>query len=299
MGGRRADDASALDTAIEWLSGLPSRWLVIAAIGLVGLIGFADWVTGPDVSCNVGYMIPVFLAATGGRRASIALAAVAAATWSVIEMTARTWPYSGPIVPYWNCFARFAVLSLVAALASTLTVKLARERGLSRTDALTGLPNARAFHEAVDAGIARMERTGESLTAAYVDVDDFKAVNDALGHAGGDEVLVLAAGAMAQALPADGVVARIGGDEFAMLLPGITREQALARLRAVHAGLAVATAGRTPAVGFSIGAVTFSDPPRSGQHLITRADRVMYGVKQHGKNTVWAEPAEAAPAARS
>jgi diguanylate cyclase (GGDEF)-like protein len=184
---------------------------------------------------------------------------------------------------------------MVGSLVSTLTGKLARERGLSRTDPLTGLPNARAFHEATMSEIARMRADGGVLTAAYVDVDDFKKVNDTYGHAGGDEVLILAGRTMAGALRSTDLVARLGGDEFAVLMPGTGLANARRRLAAVHAALGAATREHRQEVGFSIGAVTFAEPPASREQLLACADALMYEVKQHGKNTVRAEAASPSP----
>ena len=283
---------------IERLGRLPARRVFVAALALIGLVGFIDWATGPDVACNVGYIIPVFLAAAGGRRTSLAVAVAGALTWSVIEITTHTKPYSTELIPAWNMFARFAVLGLVATLVSTLSAKLADERGLSRTDALTDLPNSRAFHEAATAEINRMRRTGAVLTAAYLDIDDFKLVNDTHGHPGGDEVLILAGRAMRSALRPTDTVARLGGDEFALLLPGATLDDALRRLRTVHDELIEATAAYAPTVGFSIGAVTFTEAPASGEELLAHADRMMYRVKQQGKNTIRAEPASSTAPAR-
>jgi diguanylate cyclase (GGDEF)-like protein len=289
---QRRDISTALNGAIEWLSRQRTRRLVLAAVALLAWIGVADSITPSDVALNIAYVVPVFLAATGGRRAALVVALLTDTVWSSLDAVGRVAPYTSWIVPYWNATARLAVLTLIALLVATLTGKLARETGLSRTDSLTGLPNARAFHEAAAAEIHRMRRTGEVLTAAYVDVDNFKAVNDTLGHAAGDELLMLAARTMSGALRGTDVVARLGGDEFALLLPGAGLADATARLQAVHNALNSATTSAGPAIGFSIGAITFTEPPLSGEHLIARADRVMYGVKQHGKNTVWAEAAE-------
>jgi diguanylate cyclase (GGDEF)-like protein len=277
------------------LSALSSRRLMTAAVALIGVVGFLDVVTGPDVSINVGYLIPVFVAAAGGRRASLAIAVLGALTWTGIEWKTHAREFSTDVIPIWNMAARFAVLYMVATLVTTLTGKLARERGLSRTDPLTGLPNARAFDETTALEIARMRANGGMLTAAYVDVDDFKAVNDTYGHAGGDEVLILAGRIMTGALRSTDVVARLGGDEFALLIPGSGLEDARLRLQAVHDALVAATGAHRQAVGFSIGAVTFTSPPASRDELLARADAVMYEVKQNGKNTVRVEAAAAEP----
>jgi diguanylate cyclase (GGDEF)-like protein len=288
---RGADGSTRLNRAIERLSRQPTHRLVTVALALLVAIASVDSMTGPDVAFGVFYVIPVFLAAAGDRRAGLAIAVVADGVWTVADSLNRSYPAA--FVPYWNAIARLAVLSLITLLVTTLTGKLAREAGLSRTDSLTGLPNARAFHEAAAAEIHRMRRTGEVLTAVYLDIDNFKAVNDTLGHAAGNDLLALTARTMTDALRGTDVAARLGGDEFALLLPGAALADAAARLQALHNALNSATAASEPAVGFSIGAVTFTEPPQSGEHLIARADRVMYGVKQHGKNTVWAESADA------
>jgi diguanylate cyclase (GGDEF)-like protein len=281
---------TALNRAIEWLSRQPTHRLITASLAMLAVIASIDSITKPDVAFCVFYVLPVFLSAARGTRAGLTMAVVADFVWTVADSLNRS--YSAAIVPYWNGIARLAVLTLITLLVATLTGKLAQESGLSRTDSLTGLPNARAFHEAAAAEIHRMRRTGEVLTAAYVDIDNFKTVNDTLGHAAGDDLLALAARTMTDALRGTDVVARLGGDEFALLLPGAALADATARLQSLHNALVSATAHTHPAVGFSIGAVTFTDPPHSGEHLIARADRVMYGVKQHGKNTVWSEAAE-------
>jgi diguanylate cyclase (GGDEF)-like protein len=264
-----------------------------AAMVLVGVIGVGDYVTGPDISFAVVYLIPVFLLATAGRAVRTAIVGAIALTWSLVEIALRSTPVPHGLVPALNGLSRFVLLWLFAALVSALAVKLADEQRLSRTDPLTRLSNARAFHETADAEIRRMRRAHRPLTVAYVDIDDFKAVNDAHGHSGGDDVLTLIAATMATGLRASDHIARLGGDEFAILLPETDLDGALVHLRRLHAKLQTVTAAYARPVGVSIGAVTFCDPPRSGLELVDAADRVMYKVKQHGKNRIWGERAGA------
>ena len=150
------------------------------------------------------------------------------------------------------------------------------------------LANARAFREAADAELSRMRLTHRPLTIAYVDIDDFKAVNDTHGHTAGDDVLTGVATTMMKVLPGPDRIARIGGDEFAVLLPDTDLPGALVILQQLHTALQTTAAGQTT-VRVSIGAAAFTEAPSTVQQLVHAADVVMYKVKQHGKNMVWGE----------
>jgi diguanylate cyclase (GGDEF)-like protein len=265
------------------------------AVLLVAAIGAGDYATGANVSFAVAYLIPVFLSATVGRFGSTVIAGVVALTWTSVEVVLRPSASTHLLVPVWNTVARFLVLWIVAALVFTLATKLAEERSVSRTDPLTRLANARAFREAADTELGRMRQTHRPLTVAYVDIDDFKAINDTHGHSAGDDVLASVASTMTRVLRSTDHLARVGGDEFALLLPETDLQSALV-LHQLHTALQAAASGRT-AVGVSIGAAAFTEAPSSGQQLAHAADVVMYKAKQHGKNMVWGEqvqPREAA-----
>jgi diguanylate cyclase (GGDEF)-like protein len=289
-GGR---DRSLVADLIQRLGVLPSGRVAVLAVSLLVAIIGADYLTGMEVSLALAYQVPVFLAATASRRQGVAVAALSAAGWTTAQIALRDHPYASAVVPVWNFVARFLILLLVAVLVSALATKLAEERDVSRRDFITGLPNARAFHETARYELDRMRRSGSLLTVAFLDMDGFKAVNDTRGHAAGDELLAVVGGILRDGLGAGGSLARLGGDEFAILLPGVDVAGARAHLRTLHAGLHAAIDGDIPAVGFSVGAVTFADPPESGFELLDLADRLMYMVKQQGKDLVWVETADA------
>lgn len=291
--GHEAGDTSLLAAGIERLSTTPVVGLIAAAILLLSGIGYLDAITGANLSLGPAYQVPVLLAATAGRRLGVAAAALASGTWTAVQLSQTLQESNNLAIPAWNLTARFLMLWLVAVLYATVTTKLAQERQASRRDFLTGLPNRRAFHEATRLEVARMRHNGSVLTVAFVDVDNFKAVNDRYGHAAGDELLSIAGRNLAAAAGPSDVVARIGGDEFAVLLPGIGKYEALQRLRALHAELTLAIASVAPEAGFSIGAVTFTREPQSEQTLLDLPDRLMYQVKQRGKGLIRAEHAEA------
>jgi diguanylate cyclase (GGDEF)-like protein len=163
-----------------------------------------------------------------------------------------------------------------------------RERELSHEDFLTGLKNSRAFAEALKTEIIRVRRYRHQITIVYLDLDDFKQVNDRYGHRAGDLLLSAVADVLRHNVRDVNVVVRLGGDEFALLLPETDADAA--RLILVNLGAAlreaVGTSGFTCPVSFSAGAVTFPKPLDSIEQMIQHADRVMYAVKQNGKGQI-------------
>jgi diguanylate cyclase (GGDEF)-like protein len=159
---------------------------------------------------------------------------------------------------------------------------------LARRDALTGLPNRRALEEELLREAARAARSGVPLSAVALDVDRFKLVNDGHGHAAGDAVLAAIAARAAAALRAGDVLARVGGEEFAALLPGADLPRAIEvaeRIRARVAAEPVEAAGRPLAVTVSLGCAVLA-PGEDGRSLLARADAKLYEAKRAGRDRV-------------
>lgn len=167
-----------------------------------------------------------------------------------------------------------------------LEISLANERELSRSDPLTGLPNRRAFLEAVEREIQRSGRYDHYFGIAYLDLDGFKKVNDSLGHAAGDAVLVTVAKVLRANLRSTDTVARLGGDEFAVLLPETDPAAAKKVVMKLQDLLRVAMKERGWNVDCSIGLASFFDAPQSVDYVIRSADELMYSVKTHGKGAI-------------
>jgi diguanylate cyclase (GGDEF)-like protein len=127
-----------------------------------------------------------------------------------------------------------ALFLMTSLVVSALKGALEREKEVSRTDLLTGLPNRRHFFELVSGEIRRNHRYDEPFSIAYLDIDNFKTVNDLRGHAEGDKLLRLVAAVISAAIRETDIVARLGGDEFALLLPETARESALTALTKVQ-----------------------------------------------------------------
>jgi diguanylate cyclase (GGDEF)-like protein len=161
-----------------------------------------------------------------------------------------------------------------------------RERRFGTTDFLTGLPNSRALYDMLAGAQSRCIRTDTPLTIAFMDCDNFKRVNDLEGHRTGDKVLALIGETLRHNIRKGDFAARLGGDEFALLLPDTGEEAGLQVLTRIHAALLKAMETGGHPVTFSVGAVTYPDPPESVDDMLHQADTLMYSVKTQTKNRV-------------
>lgn len=159
----------------------------------------------------------------------------------------------------------------------------------SRRDHLTGLPNRAAFREAYARNLSLAGRRGEAVSAAILDLDRFKLINDTYGHAAGDEVLRRAASVLTGALRKSDLLARWGGEEFVALFPNTALEGAGMAIRKALEALSGqefrAPGGRTFHVTFSAG-VTEVSPAWSVEEAVAEADRYLYLAKAQGRNCV-------------
>ena len=170
-----------------------------------------------------------------------------------------------------------------------LRVALEKAQEMARLDFLTGLKNRRAFYELGETEVLRARRYGRPLSLAYIDLDNFKAINDNLGHEEGDRLLVTVAGIIREQLRATDIIARLGGDEFAVLLPETGEAAARNVLEKLRAALLRAAQDRLWPVTFSIGTVVCEQPPPHFENLVRDADQVMYAVKRKGKDSLTLE----------
>ena len=164
-----------------------------------------------------------------------------------------------------------------AGVAGVVVGRLSGQlRAAAAVDGLTGLPNRWSWQEAMEREMVRARRTGEPLCVASIDLDGFKELNDERGHQAGDLHLRQLAAAWSGALRGNDLLARYGGDEFAVLLPSATHDEAVAvveRMRAVATG-----------PGFCSGVAQW-DGREQSETLLARADRAVYRAKANGRNT--------------
>jgi len=271
---------------IEFLSRL-SRLLHLATVGcLIAIVGIVDYTTGYELSFSVFYLLPIFYAVSFiGGRAGVVVSIISAAIWLQADISSGH-VYSHPAIPYWNTLVRLAFFLIFTYLFSRLQSALTTAKQLAQLDPLTGIVNSRVFYERVGSELERSRRTTRPFTIAYLDLDNFKFVNDTFGHSTGDTLLRLVARTISETIRATDCVARMGGDEFALLLPETQDDFAHSVIDRVYQHLSDAMQAHGWPVTCSIGVATFMSPPPTVDALIQKADELMYAVKHSGKNSV-------------
>jgi diguanylate cyclase (GGDEF)-like protein len=270
---------------ITYLDRLPKSFLEASAYIVLAIIGIADFVTGTEISFSLFYLAPIFLVTWfRSRGRGVLISIVAAITWLLADRAAGQ-TYSHHLIPIWNALIRFGFFIITTLLLSSLKNTLELKEQLTKIDFLTGATNARSFSELADLEINRAKRYQHPFTLAYIDLDNFKTVNDTYGHLIGDSLLRLVADTIRNNIRTTDVLARLGGDEFAILLPETDSEQSEIAINKVQTQLLDEMKNNNWPVTFSIGTITFLKPPESVDEMIKKADNLMYSAKKNGKNT--------------
>ena len=266
------------------LQGWPPRTAARVAFGLFVAVGTAEALSGFEVSLLSLYAVPVALAAWAVTpRTAYTLAAVAVTLPTPFAALAGE-PIGWAVI--WSVLSNFVLLGIIVMLLTTLRGRLSDEAAFVATDTLSGLLNRGSFIAQLDAELTRAARYGRAFTLAYVDLDNFKAVNDLEGHDAGDELLRRIADALRSSTRQTDVLGRLGGDEFAAILPEITGGATGSVLENLRKQLIRAMEKGGWPVTFSIGAVTFETPIDTSREALRVADAAMYAVKRSGKDGI-------------
>lgn len=261
-----------------------ARWLaVLCSVALLLVISALDLVTATALNVSVFYVVPVALAAwllDGWTAAAVAVGC--GVVWTVIEYTVAPERAALLSMPWMIGLRSWLFLVFVIAIYR-VRKNLDWQTGLAQRDPLTGLMNHPRLMELANREWARAKRYRQPLTVAYLDVDNFKSINDQWGHREGDLVLRRLADLLCESLRATDLIARVGGDEFVLVMPQTDAKQAVASLKRLQQHLQAHLEARGRMVTVSMGAVTFTTNFPSIQKTISHADRLMYRVKSNGK----------------
>jgi diguanylate cyclase (GGDEF)-like protein len=250
------------------------------------LIGVIRYLTGPEFALSLFYLLPIALATWhAGRWAGVAVSLTSAISWLTADLTMLP-AFSSAFIPYLNETFRLTVFLIITFILTKLKSVLDNHQALARTDPLTAIPNRRAFYDLAEMELNKARRYQKPLSALYLDIDNFKQINDRLGHHSGDALLCSAAKMIKSNLRAIDIIGRFGGDEFVILLAETGADSvALVASKLRDKLLKLMQKNNWP-VTFSIGAVTFENPPDSVKQVINAADVQMYNAKNNGKNRI-------------
>ncbi len=272
---------------LNWLAGTTLVMAILLLLGFTLLPGM------------IFFIIPLLLVLSF----NVSLIGVAAiSSLAMISIIAATAHNTGPFVVTDPADSNFRLMAFVFSSALTILgialqnrqlISIERSNELwkdaAEHDPLTGLMNRRAFLPHLQNEHQRALRTGNIYTFAMLDLDYFKAINDAYGHLCGDTVLRLLAGIMLENCRSIDSVARMGGEEFGILFPACTIDEAmiaLERIRKKFENSPVMMDGKLIPVTVSIGVASFADTQEKDIELIERADRALYAAKEAGRNRI-------------
>jgi diguanylate cyclase (GGDEF)-like protein len=275
-------------------------------------IAWLDYRFQPYVGLGLALLciLPVAVASWWLGRLPAALAALCATGGRFLGDLASPLGPGQLAIAGWNAFSLLAILAFAAislelvrrhrdhreVLYAELGELLARAESLARTDSLTGLANSRAFIERLALDLPRLERSGAAVCLVYLDLDNFKEVNDCYGHSAGDELLRRIALVIRDTVRKGDLPARLGGDEFAVALWEISDDAAIAvAQRLLHQ---IGLLGREypkAHLGVSIGIAHLADVPASPDEAVRQADEALYAAKTAGKGRVAITASHAPP----
>lgn len=271
---------------LDHLSGWPRPLLIAMFTVFTLLIGLYDYLTHEQAAVSVLYFPLISIACwVVGLRSAVALSLLACVLWILDDlfMPNRPWPKG---FKYWQTAMNFLVYVAFAYMLAKLKITMQWQHRVSRSDELTGLANRAALFEDGRRDLARCRRIRRPLTAVFIDLDEFKQVNDLYGHAEGDRVLRTAATCIRLNTRESDLTARIGGDEFVVIAPEMPYEAAQRYAERLQQCF-VAEMGRQGwPVTVSLGVATFNCPPATVDELVKAADDLMYTAKRLQKNSI-------------
>jgi diguanylate cyclase (GGDEF)-like protein len=258
---------------------LPNLIHTLVPFVFLGVAYFARQGTGGVDSAYAQLaLLPIFWVAVYGSLIELGVMATAAGVVLSIPLIGTDASDQAWVSTMGMLFGGSAIAFLVYRFFNQIRHQNTRLQVFAGTDPLTGAANRRAWDEELSLALVRGARDGLPLSMAIIDLDDFKGFNDRHGHQAGDRLLKESAAAWRSILRASDVLARIGGDEFGVLLPGCALDMAASiadRLRAAVPASA----------GCSLGVAVW-DGRESAAELVARADRALYEAKEQGRDRV-------------
>lgn len=265
---------------LQYLDSKGTGFIFAVGIFCLLLVGIFDLYAPKETTHSFLYLLPIsFVSWFCGRFQGLLIALLCTAVWSMNNI------YPDLMITAWNILSTFVFFSMIVFLINKTKRLFENEKHLSRTDTLTGARNLRAFSEMVEYEMLRSGRENLPYSLAYIDLDNFKGINDTFGHAAGDRLLKSIVDTISQNLRKTDILGRLGGDEFAIFFPATDQPSVEIVVQKIHQKLAALMAELAYQTSISVGVIVCAAGIYRLDELITAADTLMYQVKSTGKNS--------------
>lgn len=276
-----------IDFFYHVLNKTPKVIIEILSILLLLLIALIDFYFGSKITLSLFYLAPVFIVTWFINKTNgVIFSVISALIWFFIDFYSRKVFVFTNLTVYWAIVVRFVFFIIFLNIIYFLKETLEKSERIARDDFLTEVNNARYFYELAQSEINRAKRYNSIFSFAYIDLDNFKYLNDTFGHPVGDALLRVVADIMKENLRKTDIIARLGGDEFAVLLPETNYKQSNVVIKKLTNEIKKEMEKYNWPVTLSIGLVTFKKIPISADEMIKIADDTMYTAKKNGKNLI-------------
>lgn len=256
------------------------------SVVLIGATCAGVFITNNVVDIKAFLIIPVLLSSWyGSKKSGAFMSVLACLSFVSATLSLGLNPHEMRSILF-DTAILFLVLLIVATIVTDFRKVHRLEVTAAETDFLTGACSSRKFYAELANEILRSKRYGHIFSIAYLDVDNFKMINDKLGHTAGDKLLIEVSRCLRTTLRETDIISRIGGDEFACILPESEQEQVISALKKAEIALKAAMKKYSWNVSFSVGVVTFRNLPDDVNEAVKIADNLMYEVKRDKKNDI-------------
>jgi diguanylate cyclase (GGDEF)-like protein len=260
-------------------------WLVTGYM-LIALLGAIDAQFKPEIVFAPLYLIPIaILSWFVGKWNGITASVLSTMMWLAANIYSGG-PYEDTFTYYWNSIICLTTFLLISSLIAYLRVELEQNRNLYQLDTLTGIANSVGFHEAAQREIDRSKRLNRPFSLGYIDIDNFKFINDQMGRTVGDQVIREIAKDIQLNLRKSDLVARVGGDEFALLLSEAGQEASREAINRILHNLKNEMDSKGWPLTFSIGVLACIEHPKTVDEIMRLTSELRDFVKNNGKDGI-------------
>lgn len=265
----------------------PNKYIVLLiSILTVAILGITDYISGFEMSFSIFYLLPIsFTILLSDFKLGIIISLLSAFSWYLADISSGH-IYNSLFTPIWNSVMRFGYFMIHTYFFSQFIKLYEKTKINSLTDSLTGIANTRYFMEFFEREIKKAKRTNLPFTLLYIDLDNFKYINDTYGHQVGDSLLKMIAKTVNGSIRPSDIFARLGGDEFAILLPESDYSESNNLIKRIKKTIETELKKNNWPITVSIGAITYKNFENTISEMIKQADDFMYKVKKDGKNNI-------------